>query len=240
MVTDSGTIHCSSSSRIWRIFHAWQCKFQCLHLKLKCNAKTTLHHFIVWNSCGTMPKFQWKNRLTFRDIYVQSWQNHSFPIIFWKHTQGLAPSCGVTHDTGDNFFGSSILSFSSSLHKNVCLWEQSDFEMESYILLHEYQPFDRVLQFGNVRYDVTSENFRQMYESTPFCLVNNKALDLGKYCEFDRKLIGYVSFIHSAIWTKIVLPLHFYFLNMISTCVGSWPGYEQTAFCNSLSICSWI
>ena len=39
-----------------------------------------------------------------------------------------------------------------------------------------------------------------------------KVLDLGKYCEFDKKLIGYVSFIHSsAIWTKIVLPLHFYF-----------------------------
>ena len=37
--------------------------------------------------------------------------------------------------------------------------------MEFDILLHEYQPFDRVLQFGNVRYDVTSENSRQMYES---------------------------------------------------------------------------
>ena len=49
-------------------------------LKLKCNAKTTLRHVIVCNTCG-MPKFQWKNRLTFRDIYVQSWQNHSFPII---------------------------------------------------------------------------------------------------------------------------------------------------------------
>ena len=70
--------------------------------------------------------------------------------------------------------------------------------MEFDILLHEYQPFDCVLQFGNVRCDVTSENPRQMYESTPFCLVNNKVLDLGKYCKFDRKLIGYVSFIHSS------------------------------------------
>ena len=113
---------------------------------------------------------------------------------------------------GDNFSGSSILSFLSSLHKNVCLWEQSDFEMEFDILLHEYHPFDCVLQFGNVRCDVTSENPRQMYESTPFCLVNNKVLDLGKYCDFDRKLIGCVSFIHSsAIWTIIVLPLHFFF-----------------------------
>ena len=159
-----------------------------------------------------MLKFQWKSRLTFRDIYVQTGQNHLFPIIFWKHTQGLAPSCDVTHDTGDNFSGSSILSFLSSLHKNVCLWEQSDFEMEFDILLHEYQPFDCGLQLGNVRCDVTSENPQQMYKSTPFCLVNNKVLDLGKYCEFDRKLIGYVSFIHSsAIWTKIILPLHFYF-----------------------------
>ena len=159
-----------------------------------------------------MPKFQWKNRLTFRDIYVQSWQNHSLPIIFRKHTQGLAPSCDVTHDTGDNLSRSSILLFSSSLHKNFCLWEQSDFEMEFDILLHEYQPFDCVLQFGNVRCDVTSENSRQIFESTPFCLVNNKVLDLGKYCKFDRKLIGYISFIHSsAILTKIVLPLHFYF-----------------------------
>ena len=70
--------------------------------------------------------------------------------------------------------------------------------MEFDILLHEYQPFDCVLRFGCVRCDVTSENSRQMYESTPFCLVNNKVLDLGKYCEFDRKLIGYVSFIHSS------------------------------------------
>ena len=113
---------------------------------------------------------------------------------------------------GDNFSGSSILLFSSSLHKNVCLWEHSDFEMEFDILLHEYQPFDCVLQFGNVRCDVTSENFRQMYESTSFCLVNDKGLDLGKHCEFDQKLIGYVPFIHlSAIWTEIVLPVHFYF-----------------------------
>ena len=34
-------------------------------LVLKCNAKTTLRHLIVWNRCRTMPKFQWKNRLTF-------------------------------------------------------------------------------------------------------------------------------------------------------------------------------
>ena len=52
--------------------------------------------------------------------------------------------------------------------------------MEFDILLHGYQPFDCVLQFGNVRCDVTSENSRQMYESTPFCLVNNRVLDLGK------------------------------------------------------------
>ena len=175
---------------------------------MKCNAKTTLRHVKVCNRCGTMPKFQWKNRLTFRDIYVWSWQNHSFPIIFRKHTQGLVPSCDVTHDTG-NKYSSSILLFSSALHKNACLWEQSDFEMEFDILLHEYEPFD--LQFGSVRCDVTSENYRQMCESTPFCLVNNKVLYLGKYCEFDQKLIGYVSLIHSsATWTNIVLPLHFY------------------------------
>ena len=49
-----------------------------------------------------------------------------------------------------------------------------------------------------------------MYESTPFCLVNNKVPDLGKCCEFDQKLTGYVSFIQSSeIWTKIILPLHF-------------------------------
>ena len=188
--------------------------------------KTTL---LVW-SWNAMPKRlyviflygtdteQWRNLNgkipTFWDTYVQSWQNHSFPMIFRKHTQGLAPSRDVTHDAGDNF---SILSFSSSLHKNVCLWEQSDFEMEFDILLHEYQPFDCVLQYGNVRCDITSENSRQTYESTPFCLVNNKVLDLGKYCEFDRKLIGYVSFIHSsAIWTKIVLPLHLYFNQNVS------------------------
>ena len=41
-----------------------------------------------------------------------------------------------------------------------------------------------------------------MYGSTPFCLVNNKVLDLGKYCEFDQKLIGYVSvFIPGAVCT---------------------------------------
>ena len=96
-------------------------------LKLKCNAKTTLRHPIVWNRCGTMPKFQWKTRLTFRDIYVQSWQNRSFPIIFRKHIQGLAPCCDVTHDTLNDFSSTSILLFSSRLHKNVCLWEQSDF-----------------------------------------------------------------------------------------------------------------
>ena len=50
-------------------------------LKLKCNAKTTLRHVIVCIRCWTMPKFQWKNRLSFRDIYVQIWQNHLFPII---------------------------------------------------------------------------------------------------------------------------------------------------------------
>ena len=70
--------------------------------------------------------------------------------------------------------------------------------MEFDILLHEYQPFDYVLQFGNVRCDVTSQNSRQMYESTPFCVENNKVLDVRKYCEFDQKLIGYVSFIHSS------------------------------------------
>ena len=70
--------------------------------------------------------------------------------------------------------------------------------MEFDILLHEYQPFDCALQFGNVRCDVTSKNSRQMCESTPFCLVNTKVLDLGKYCESDQKLIGYVSFIHSS------------------------------------------
>ena len=86
------------------------------------------------------------------------------------------------------------------------LWDGID------ILLHEHQPFDCVLQFCSVRCDVTSENSRQMYESTPFCLVNNKVLYLRKYCEFDQQLIGYVFFIHSsAMWTKIVLPLHFYF-----------------------------
>ena len=67
--------------------------------------------------------------------------------------------------------------------------------MEFDILLHEYQPFDCVLQFGSVRCDVISEHSRQMYESTPFCLVNNKVRDLGKYCEFDQKPIGYVPFI---------------------------------------------
>ena len=70
--------------------------------------------------------------------------------------------------------------------------------MEFDILLHLYEPFDCVLQFGNARCDVTSENSRQMYESTPFCLVNYEVLDLGKYCESDQKLIGYVSFIHSS------------------------------------------
>ena len=131
-----------------------------LKVEMQCQ-NDSVRHLIVWNRYGTMLKFQWKNRLTFRDIYVQSWQNHSFPIIFRKHTQGLAPSCDVTHGTGDNFSGSSILSFSPSLHKNVCLWEQSDFEMEFDILLHEYQPFDCVLQFGSVRCDVTSENSRK-------------------------------------------------------------------------------
>ena len=172
-------------------------------LRLKCNAKTTLCHLIVWNRCGMMLEFQWKKSLTFRDIYVQSWQNHSFPIIFRKHTQGLAPSCDVTHDTGDNFSSSSILLFSSSLHNNVCLWEQSDFEMEFDILLHLYEP----VSCSSVMSGVTS-----LPKSTPFCLVNYEALDLGKYCEFDQKLIGNVSLIHSsAIWTKIILPLHFYF-----------------------------
>ena len=96
--------------------------------------------------------------------------------------------------------------------KNVCLWEQSDFEMEFDILMHEYEPFDCVLQFSRVRCDVTSENSRKIYESTPFCLVNNKVLDLGKYCKFDQKFIGYVSLIHSsARWVQVVLPLHFYF-----------------------------
>ena len=70
--------------------------------------------------------------------------------------------------------------------------------MEFDILLHENEPFDCVLQFGSVRCDVTSENSRQMYESTPFCLLNNKVLDLGKYCEFDQTLIGYVSLVHSS------------------------------------------
>ena len=177
----------------------WNC-IPCL--KLKCTAKTTLRHLIVWNRCGTMPKFQWKNRLTFRDIYVQSWQNQSFQIISRKHTKGLAPSCDVTHDTGDNFSGSSILLFLSSLHKNVCLWEQSDFEMELDILLHEYQPFDCVLQFSNVRCDVTSKNSRQMYESTLFCLVNNKVLDLGKYCESAM----FLSYIHLQYELKSFCP----------------------------------
>ena len=88
--------------------------------------------------------------------------NHSFPIIFRKHTQDLAPNCDVTHDTGDNFSSSFILLFSSGLHNNVYLREKSDFEMEFDILLHEHQPFDCVLQFGNARCDVTSEQSRQM------------------------------------------------------------------------------
>ena len=50
---------------------------------------TTLSHVIVCNRCETAAKFHWKNRLTFRDIYVQSSHNHSFPIIFRKHTQDL-------------------------------------------------------------------------------------------------------------------------------------------------------
>ena len=106
--------------------------------------------------------------------------------------------------------------------------------MEFDILLHEHQPFDCVLQFGNVRCDVTSENSRQMYESTPFCLVNNKVLDLGKYCEFDRKLIGYVSFIHSsAICTKIVLPLHFYF-NIRASIFKTERAIEMVLPCSAL------
>ena len=80
-----------------------------------------------------------------QDIYIKTWQNHSFPIVFWKHYQGVAPGCDITHDIGDNFSLSSILLFLSSLHKNVFLWEQSDFEMEFDILLHEYHPFDCVL-----------------------------------------------------------------------------------------------
>ena len=67
--------------------------------------------------------------------------------------------------------------------------------MEFDILLREYEPFDCVLQFGRFRCDVTSE---YSHESTPFCLVNDKILYLGKYCEFDQKLIGYVSLIHSS------------------------------------------
>ena len=169
-----------------------------------------------------MPKFQWKKRLTFWYIYVQSWQNHLFPIIFQKRTQGLAPSCDVTQDTGDNFSSSSILLFLSSWHKNVCLREQSDFEMEFDILLHLYETFDCVWQFSNVRCDATSENSRQMYESTPFCLVNYHSRS-WKYCEFDQKLIGYVSFIHSsAIWTKIILPLHFYFKHDVTRYCHPW------------------
>ena len=93
--------------------------------------------------------------------------NRSFPIVFQKHTQGLVPSCDFTHDTRNKYCSSSILSFSSSLHKNVCLWEQSDFEMEFDVLLHEYKLFDCVLQFGSVRCDVTSKNSQQMYGSTP-------------------------------------------------------------------------
>ena len=70
--------------------------------------------------------------------------------------------------------------------------------MEFDILLYKYEPSGCVLQFGNVRCDVNSENSRQINESTPFCLVNNKVLDLEKYCEFNQKLIGYVSLIRSS------------------------------------------
>ena len=155
-----------------------------LSLKLKCNAKATLCYLIVCDRCGTMSK----NRLTFLNIYVQSWQNHLFPKSFRKHTQGPAPSCDVTHDTENKYSTSSILLFSASLHEK-CLFMRAKrlwdgiWHSDAWI-----RTFWLCLAVRSVRCDVTSENSRQIYESTPFCLVNNKVLDLGKYCEFDQKL----------------------------------------------------
>ena len=64
--------------------------------------------------------------------------------------------------------------------------------MEFDILLHECETLT-VLQFGRAGCDVTSENSRQMYESTLFCLLTSKVQDLGKYRKFDQKLIGYMN-----------------------------------------------
>ena len=169
--------YCSSTNQ--RLQISITGKKQTCILKLKCKAKTTLRHLIVWDRCGTMPKFQWKNRLTFRYIYVQSWQNHSFPIIFRKHSQGLASSCDVTHDTGVPSCRSRPACTKMSVNESDAALRWS-----STFCCMSTKPFDCVWQFGNVRCDVTSENSRQMYESTPFCLVNNKVLDLGKYCPF--------------------------------------------------------
>ena len=74
-----------------------------LKVEMQCQNDFT-SSYIVWNRCGTMPKFQWKNRLTFRDIYIQSWQNHSFPIIFRKHTPRAWHLVVTSHMTQETIF----------------------------------------------------------------------------------------------------------------------------------------
>ena len=79
---------------------AWACHYR---VKLKCNAKTTLS--CCRNSNGKSPHFPryLRSKLTT--------ENHSFPMIFRKHTQGQGPSCDVTHGTGNKCSSSSILLF---------------------------------------------------------------------------------------------------------------------------------
>ena len=132
-------------------------RVKCLYLKLKCNARATLCHLKVsdiWNNAG----ISMENRLACLDL--RSKLTKSLVPENTARAWHLVVTSRMTQET-------SIPQVPSCCSRqacinNVCLWELSDFEMEFDILLHEYQPFDCVLQFSSVSCDVTSENYRQM------------------------------------------------------------------------------
>ena len=88
----------------------------------------------------TMSTFQWKSLYIRRD-YVQIWQNHSFPSLFRKHTQGLEPRYDVILDKETSIPLVPPCCSWGTCPENVCLWEESDSEVEFGILLRKTEHF---------------------------------------------------------------------------------------------------
>ena len=127
-----------------------------------------------------------ENRLTFRDIYVQSWQTHSFPIIF-RNTPRAWHLVVTSHITQETIFPRVPSCCSSQACIKMYFYERK----------------------ATLRWNLT------------FCCMNTNLLTVSESIAnlTESSSAMFLSYI-SAIWTKIVLPLHFYFkpklLNSVS------------------------